>query len=251
VAGALSGFFSQLLDKERPQIVGPALCDAVTGLYGAYAVLGALLERGQSGAGKRIDVTMMEAMVAFLRQPIMNFIFTGQTPTPLDRPAKSMCFALACADSRCVAIHLSTPDKFWLALLEAIERPDLNADPRYSSRRLRIDNYLSLNDELQPVFQRKTRAEWMAILDRHDVPFAPINDFDDLVNDPHAVQAGIFPAQPGVPNRGIACPVRFDGQRPTNVVPAPRLAEHTSQILGELGLADAEQQRLRETGVIG
>ncbi len=51
VAGALSGFFSQLLDKEHPQIVGPALCDAVTGLYGAYAVLGALLERGQTGAG--------------------------------------------------------------------------------------------------------------------------------------------------------------------------------------------------------
>jgi crotonobetainyl-CoA:carnitine CoA-transferase CaiB-like acyl-CoA transferase len=91
----------------------------------------------------------------------------------------------------------------------------------------------------------------MAILDQHDVPFAPINDFEDLVNDPHAIQAGIFPAQPGVPNRGIACPVRFDGQRPTHVVPAPRLAEHTSQILGELGLADAEQQRLRQAGVIG
>jgi crotonobetainyl-CoA:carnitine CoA-transferase CaiB-like acyl-CoA transferase len=194
---------------------------------------------------------MMEAMVAFLRQPIMNYIFTGQTPTPLDRPAKSMCFALACADGRCVAIHLSTPDKFWLALLRAIGRPDLNTDPRYSSRRLRIDNYLALNDELQPIFQRKTRAEWMAILDRHDVPFAPINDFGDLVNDPHAIQAGIFPAQPGVPNLGIACPVRFDGQRPTDVVPAPRLAEHTAQILGELGLAEAEQQRLRQAGVIG
>ena len=88
VAGALSGFFSQLLDKDHPQIVGPALCDAVTGLYGAYAVLGALLERGQTGEGKRIDVTMMEAMIAFLRQPIMNYIFTGQTPAPLDRPGQ-------------------------------------------------------------------------------------------------------------------------------------------------------------------
>ena len=250
VAGALSGFFSQLLDKDHPQIVGPALCDAVTGLYGAYAVLGALLERSQTGEGKRIDVTMMEAMIAFLRQPIMNYIFTGQTPVPLDRPAKSMCFALVCADSCCVAIHLSTPDKFWLALLQAIEKPELNSDPRYSSQKLRIQNYLSLNDELQPVFQRKTRGEWMAILDKFDVPFAPINDFADLVKDPHAIQAGIFPAQPGVPSLGIACPIRFDGQRPTDVSPAPRLGEHTPQILGELGLPAADQDRLRASGVI-
>ncbi len=107
-----------------------------------------------------------------------------------------------------------------------------------------------MNDELQPIFQRKTRGEWMAILDKLDVPFAPINDFGDLVNDPHAIQSGIFPAQPGVPNLGIACPIRFDGQRPTEVSPAPRLGEHTSRILGELGLSEAEQSRLRNSGVI-
>jgi crotonobetainyl-CoA:carnitine CoA-transferase CaiB-like acyl-CoA transferase len=107
-----------------------------------------------------------------------------------------------------------------------------------------------LNDELQPIFRLKTRGEWMAILDRFDVPFAPINDFADLVNDPHAIQAGIFPAQPGVPNRGIACPIRFDGQRPTEVLPAPKLGEHTSLILRKLGLSDTEQERLRGAGVI-
>jgi crotonobetainyl-CoA:carnitine CoA-transferase CaiB-like acyl-CoA transferase len=252
VAGALSGFFGQILQSDRPQIVGPALCDAVTGLYGAYAIMGGLIERGQTGVGKRIDVTMMEAMIAFLRQPLMKFFFTGRTPTPLDRPAGSMCFALACADARCIVIHLSTPDKFWLSLLQAIESPGLNSDPRFSSRELRIQNYLLLNAELQPIFQRKSRGDWMSILDKLDVPFAPMNDFQDVMDDPQAVHLGIFPASglSGLPQYQIACPVRYDSRRPTDALPAPRLGEHTSSVLTELGLSEAEQNRLRCARVI-
>jgi crotonobetainyl-CoA:carnitine CoA-transferase CaiB-like acyl-CoA transferase len=251
VAGALSGFFSQLLDKDRPQIVGPAMCDAITGLYGAYAVLGALLERAQTGTGKRIDVTMMESMVAFMRQPLMKYFFTGKTPTPLDRPAGSMCFALACADGRAIAIHLSTPDKFWLALLQAAGHPELNADPRFSRRDLRIANYQAVNDALAPIFQRKPRREWMAILDDADVPFAPVNDFHDLVEDPQAKHLGIFAAGvAGALPMQIAPPVRFDGRRPTEAMPPPRLGEHTTAILDQLGISAAERKRLHEAGVI-
>ena len=103
VAGALSGFLSQYVSAENPQIVGPAVSDAITGLYASYGVLGALVERGRTGRGCRVDVTMVEAMIAFLRQPYASFFASGVTPSPLERPAFSSCFALICADGKLLA----------------------------------------------------------------------------------------------------------------------------------------------------
>ena len=67
-------------------------------------------------------------------------------------------------------------------MLQAIEKPELNSDPRYSSQKLRIQNYLTLNDELQPIFQRKARGEWMAILDRYHVDYVVFNTGEALSN---------------------------------------------------------------------
>ena len=128
VVQALSGLLGQFLEPDRPRITGPNVADAVTGLYAAYGVLGALYEREKSGHGHLVEVPMLDAVISFATNSIAQFFRNGQTPSPYQRPAASQCFVLPCADGKLIAVHLSTPPKFWEALLEVIERPELAAD---------------------------------------------------------------------------------------------------------------------------
>lgn len=254
VAGGISGFLSQFIDPEQPQIIGPAVSDAITGLYGCTGVLGALVERGRTGRGRRVDITMVEAMIAFLRQPFASFFDTGRTPGLLDRPSFSSCFSFRCADDKLLAIHISTPEKFWEGLTTAAERPDLRSDARFSTRQGRIRNFRALTAELATAFRRKPRGEWMALLDRLDVPFAPINNFDEVLQDPQIRHLGTF----GIwrhPERGevsiINPPFFFDGKREIEGAAPPTLGEHTDVVLQDLGLSTAEVAALRADHIIG
>ncbi|TLZ19819.1 MAG: CoA transferase, partial [Gammaproteobacteria bacterium] len=86
VAQALSGFLSVVVDYRRPQFLGPALADAITGLYAAHGILGALVERGRTGRGCHVEVSMLEAMAHFAVEPFAAFFALHQTPTSADRP---------------------------------------------------------------------------------------------------------------------------------------------------------------------
>jgi crotonobetainyl-CoA:carnitine CoA-transferase CaiB-like acyl-CoA transferase len=86
VAQALSGFLSVVVDPERPRFLGPALADAVTGIYAAYGILGALYERSQTNLGKLVEVSMLEAMAHFAVEPFAAFFALGVTPKSTDRP---------------------------------------------------------------------------------------------------------------------------------------------------------------------
>jgi len=254
VVSALSGFFDQTMLPDRPQILGPAVSDAITGLYGVYGILGALHERGRTGQGCRVDVTMIESMVAFLRQCFVLYFDRGESPDPLARPAQSTAFALQCADGKLIAIHLSVPEKFWTALLGAAERPDLRDDPRFTSRAGRIKNFRELTETLRPTFRLRSRMEWMARLEQSDIPFAPINNLKDVHDDPQLRHLGTFTTflHPVHGERGtVNRPVFYDGKRANTVNAPPALGEHTDEILAEFGIADSERALLRARGIIG
>jgi crotonobetainyl-CoA:carnitine CoA-transferase CaiB-like acyl-CoA transferase len=253
VAGGISGFLSQFIDPEQPQITGPAVSDAITGLYGCYGVLGALIERHRTGRGRRVDVTMVEAMIAFLRQPFGSFFVTGKTPGLLDRPSFSSCFSLRCADDKLLAIHISSPEKFWENLTTAAERPELRSDPRFATRQGRIENYRALTAALAPSFLRKSRGEWMALLDRLDVPFAPINDFVEVMEDPQIRHLGTFATRHHAERGDVSIvnpPLFFDGKREIGGAAPPILGEHTDAALQSIGLSVVEIAALRADHII-
>jgi crotonobetainyl-CoA:carnitine CoA-transferase CaiB-like acyl-CoA transferase len=254
VGSAISGYYNQTMFADKPQIVGPAVADAVTGLYGVYGVLGALYEREKTGVGRRVDITMLESMIVFLRQPIESYFDTGKTPEVLERPSYSTAFAFQCADGKPVAIHTSAPEKFWVALTQVVERPEMATDPRYADRAGRIANFVTLTEELRPIFRQRNRAEWMARLEQNDVPFAPINNFDEVREDAQVKHLGTFAKHihegHGEMER-LNRPVFYDGDREIGVKPPPYLGEHTDQVLAELGLDEAERTGLREAGVLG
>jgi crotonobetainyl-CoA:carnitine CoA-transferase CaiB-like acyl-CoA transferase len=238
VAQALSGFLSVVVDPERPRFLGPALADAITGIYAAYGVLGALFERSQTGRGSLVEVSMLEAMAHFAVEPFAAFFALGEVPKSTDRPRLAQAYILRTADHKLLAIHLSSLEKFWRALMLALEATYLDQDPRFKERLARIDNYEALGEVLDQLFRARTLAEWSERLSQHDVPFAPINGIDSVVQDPQAHHLGLVVPVASVKEGGryaVRPPLQFNGQRATLVSAAPMLDEHGSEIRAALG----------------
>src|SRR5882757_3582165 len=232
VAQALSGFLSVVVDYQRPQFLGPALADAITGIYASQGVLGALVQRGRTGRGCHVEVSMLEAMTHFAVEPFAAFFALGQTPTSSDRPRLAQAYILRTADGRLLAIHLSSLEKFWEGLTAALRAPALSSDPRFASRQGRIDNYEALGAELDRHFSQKGLAHWVQELGRNDVPFAPINSIEDVVSDPQVGHLGlIVPVEsPRGADRAVRPAVQFAGKRCASVRAAPVLNEHGAAI---------------------
>jgi crotonobetainyl-CoA:carnitine CoA-transferase CaiB-like acyl-CoA transferase len=251
VAQALSGFLSVVVDSSRPRFLGPALADAITGIYAAYGVLGALVQRGRTGQGALVEVSMLEAMAHFAIEPFAAFFSLGTTPTSSDRPRLAQAFILRTADERLIAIHLSSLDKFWDGLVAALGAPELKSDERFRVRQARIDNYESLNAELDRRFSRRDLAHWIEQLGRNDVPYAPINTIDEVVRDPQVEHLGLIVpvADAHGASRSVRPPVQFGGHREGSVRAAPLLNEHGDSIRAEIARGDEWPTRRSEMDV--
>ena len=237
VAGALSGLASVTLDPEKPQASGPTIADNVTGMYAACGVLGALYERENTGRGRRIEVNMLEAAVSFVPDAFSNFTRMQIDNQPRTRVASSQSYAFRCADGKLIALHLSSPQKFWESLLGVIGRPDLKTDVRFATRDARVRNYAILEEELAKVIAGKDRLHWMTKLDRADVPFAPVQTVSEVLDDPQIKHLETFYQQTH-PTEGpltlIRRPILIDGNRDIQSRPPPVLGEHTREILQDL-----------------
>jgi crotonobetainyl-CoA:carnitine CoA-transferase CaiB-like acyl-CoA transferase len=232
VAQALSGFLSVVVDYRRPQFLGPALADAITGLYGSQGILSALIQRGRTGCGCHVEISMLEAMAHFAVEPFAAFFALGQTPTSADRPRLAQAYILHTADGRLIAIHLSSLEKFWEGLVAALEAPELARDARFNPRERRIAEYENLRQELDARFARKPLAHWVERLRAQDVPHAPVNRIDEVVQDPQVEHLGItVPIEaPHTALHSVRPAFQFDGERARSVRAAPLLDEHGQAI---------------------
>ena len=253
VAQALSGFLSVVVDSNRPRFLGPALADAITGIYAAYGVLGALVQRGRTGQGSLVEVSMLEAMAHFALEPFAAFFALGMTPTSSDRPRLAQAYILHTADGRLIAIHLSSLDKFWEGLVSALEAPELALDVRFCNRQSRITHYESLNAELDKRFARHALSHWIERLGRHDVPYAPINTIDEVTHDPQVEHLGLIVPVAGAHGgtRSVRPPVQFGGIRSSTVRAAPLLNEHGQSIREALARGEVWPGMHMEKEVVG
>jgi crotonobetainyl-CoA:carnitine CoA-transferase CaiB-like acyl-CoA transferase len=253
VAQALSGFLSVVVDSDRPRFLGPALADAITGIYAAYGVLGALVQRGRTAQGGLVEVSMLEAMAHFAVEPFAAFFALGTTPTSSDRPRLAQAYILRTADRRLIAIHLSSLDKFWEGLVSALNAPELKTDARFCTRQARISNYESLNTELDRRFARQPLAHWVEQLGRNDVPYAPINTIDEVTHDPQVEHLGLIVPVAGAHGgaRAVRPPVQFGGMRSGSVRAAPHVNEHGQSIREALARGERWPAMRSEQELVG
>jgi crotonobetainyl-CoA:carnitine CoA-transferase CaiB-like acyl-CoA transferase len=237
VAQAASGFLGLLVNPANPRVVGPAIADSLTGFYAAYGILGALHQRARTGAGATVSVSMLEAMTHFNLDAFTHYLSEGEVMGPYSRPSVSQSYVLECADGKWIALHMSSPEKFWRGLAEAIERPTLFDDPAFRTRDDRIANHEALIALLRDIFKARTRAQWCERLQAGDVPHAPMYDSSEALDDPQArhLELQVATRHPVMGEfRTVRSPVSFDGVRPTTVTAPPTLGEHTEEILAEL-----------------
>ena len=237
VAQAASGFLRLVTPPQNPRVIGPALADSVTGQYAAMGIMAALVERFKTGKGRRLDISMLEAMCHFNLDSFTHYFSEGQVMGPLSRPEVSQSYTFACADGKWVAIHLSSPPKFWEGLVKATGHPELAEDPRFAERPARIANHDAMIEVLTPIFATKTRDDWCAALLENEVPHSPAYDSDEALEDPQAkhLQIAVEATHPEMGQfKTVRSPFSFDGTAELEVIPPPVLDEHGDEIRAEL-----------------
>ena len=237
VAQAASGYLRLLTPPANPRVIGPAIADAVTGQYAAMGIMAALIERGATGKGRRLDISMLEAMAHFNLDSFTHYYSAGEVMGPLSRPVVSQSYTFECSDGKWVAIHMSSPTKFWEGFLSATGQEALKDDPRFAERMERIKHQDDMIDIFTPIFKSDTRDAWCARLEAEEVPHSPAYDADEALEDPQAkhlqIAVSAEHAEMGKFTT-VRPPYSFDDAPEFAVLPPPTLDEHGDEIRAEL-----------------
>ncbi len=237
VALGYSGLAGLLLDPEDPRLRGPALADAITGHSAAFSILAALLDRSRTGQGRRLEISMLGALVHFLHSAVAKRVVEGREETPYLRPHSSQAYVFGTRDDKQVLVHLSSPPKFWEGLCAAVGREDLLTDARFATRGVRQKNYEVLRAELTPAFASRDRDEWLDLLQAHQVPCAPVNTVGEALDDEQMRHLGLIDVLHDAdlgPLPQIRPPVHWGGAPLPPVARAPHLGEHTESVFAEI-----------------
>jgi crotonobetainyl-CoA:carnitine CoA-transferase CaiB-like acyl-CoA transferase len=237
VAQATGGFLRLLVNPANPRVVGPAIADALTGFYAAYGILGALYKRDAASdvmprEGLSVEVSMFEAMAHFNLDAFTHLFSVDEVMDAFSRPRVSQSYVMNCRDDKWIALHMSSPAKFWEGLAKAMERPDIFDDARFATREARIENQEAMIDLMGPIFRLRDRADWCARLEAEDVPYAPMYTTAEVPDDPQARHLQLFiEAEHPITGRfrTVRSPVSFNGERALDVMAPPLLGEHNEE----------------------
>ena len=254
VVQALSGLTSVQAgaDSERPRLIRTVLPDKLTAVTAAQAIASALVYRFRTGKGQHVRLSMLDAVMAFLWASDMGAqTYVGHVASA--RTAASFIDLIYETADGFITVAVMS-DKEWAALTRALERPEWLEDPRFKTPALRDQN---INDRLamtQEVLKTRGSEAWLRRLEAEQVPCAPVLTRSQAIAHPQVLASGIL-LQSDHPFAGTLrqarAAARFS-ETPTSLRRgAPRLGEHTEEVLRELGLATSEIDRLRRRGVIG
>ena len=221
-----------------PTRVGTSVGDITAGLFAGIGICAALKEREHTGAGRMIDVGMLDCQVAILENAIARHVATGEVPGPLGarHPTITPFDSFATADGHVVIA--AGNDGLFRRLCEAIGRPDLSEDGRFASNAERTECAADLKAELESTLRGRETERWLAILEAAGVPCGPINDVADVMRDPHVLARNmIVEVEDADGFRVAGNPIKFsDTPDPRRRGPVPDLDSAREEILRELGI---------------
>jgi formyl-CoA transferase len=247
IGQAASGLLGLLAPGGPPSVV-LSFGDMATGILGAAAAMAGYASVLRTGVGVLAETSMLESVIALIADAFTQFGMTGQQPTEDSRGRQSQVFSLAGSDGRYVVIHLSSTDKFFRNLVNAIGREDLATDPRFASYADRMANYPALRSELAELLVERSSTEWEELLVAADVPVSVVRSVGELLDDPQIKYLELFNREEG-PVPLFRSPWSFGGVRPPLDTHVAALGEHTRSALKKV-LADDTIEALHDAGVI-
>jgi crotonobetainyl-CoA:carnitine CoA-transferase CaiB-like acyl-CoA transferase len=252
-----SGFLSITGSPGAPAKAGCSIADIAAGMYAYSSILSALLLRGRTGRGSRIDVSMLESMVEWMGYP-MYYAIDGQNPPPLAGASHATIYPYGpfpAGDGKVVMLGLQNEREWKLFCETVLEQPGLASDPRFASNSKRSEARDALRDVIVGAFAGMSAAQVIERLDKAGIAKAQMNTLADVWAHPQlaarerwrevgismGTSAGTVPSllPPGMPS-GVE--PRMD--------PVPALGEHTDAILQELGYEPTHIAALRAAGTI-
>lgn len=256
---AMAGVMSVTGHRENepgdgPLRVGIPVADICAGLYATIGVLGALNHRNSSGEGQHIDVSLFDAQVATLLNTFSAWFNGGKElgRTGNDHPSASP-YGVYPVDDGFILIATFN-DREFTRLAKAVGHEDWIEDPRFAKNGARVANRRELSQQLTEALRGRTKAQWIEHLNANTVSCGPINDMQDLEQDPHVIEREMVVVQEHPLNgtvRSAASPMRFSATPVRYKQAPPAIGEHTDAVLGEwLGLSAERIAELRQRNVI-
>jgi len=233
---AVSGVMSRQADPEgTPQLLCVTIADTYAAAQAVQGILAALYVRERSGLGQKVEVSLLESILSSQAYRIIC------DPERLEFPGWDDTVpyqAFRAGDGEWMAVAVVSPAT-WRALCEALDRPELADDERFATNPLRVDNRGELIPALSAEFERRSREEWLGVLDARGVPCAPIQELKELMTDPMMLESGVLTEleHPTAGRVRTLGPGIHLSMTPARIgTPAPRLGEHTDEILASIGV---------------
>lgn len=222
---------------ESPIRIGTSIGDLTAALYAVIGIVAALYDRIATGKGCKIDISMLDCQVAFLENAIARYLLSGTIPKPLGGVHPSICpfGVFKTADS--YVIIVAGNDKLFETMANVIGMPELLTDERYKSNPDRCAHVWELKADMERGLAKKTTEEWLQILEKAGIPFAPINDIKAVVEDPQINERNMI-VETEDPDAGVVKmagnPIKMSSYDDPHVrVRAPHLDEHGKSIIEE------------------
>ncbi len=238
----------------EPQKIGIAVTDIGAGMWSAFAIMAALHHREQHGEGQYIDVSMMDAQVAWLTYQAAYFFANGEPPKRMGaaHPTLVPYQAFMCQDGKYVNVAVGS-ERIWGRFCQGMHREDLQNDPEYAVNSDRVRNRAKLVTMLQEYFLTRPVADWVEDLQAANVPCGPINDLADVFADPQVLARNMYveiphPTLGAIKQTGL--PIKFSLTPGGLDRHPPLLGEHNQEILEELGYSGAQVDKLKENAII-
>lgn len=254
VAQGMSGLMSVTGTRESgPLRVGVAIGDILAALFATYGVLSAVIERQRTGLGQRVDTSLLGAIIGILTYQTGRYLAGGGDPQPEgnDHPVAAPYGAFTARDGM-LNIAIAS-EQMWRRLAEVVGHPEWISDPRFATNADRVANRPVLNAMLNEAFSTGTVAEWVERLSKAGVACGPIWTIGQALESEQVKHLGIVRTvhhdlAGDIPLIGPA--VDLSLTPPVIRRPPPLLAQHTAEVLRELGYDDQEIARLAEKGAI-
>jgi crotonobetainyl-CoA:carnitine CoA-transferase CaiB-like acyl-CoA transferase len=237
-------------------LTGMRVAGSISDLSASWVAFGmvnaALVHRERTGRGQQLDVNLLASSMALLPDPASIYLETRVRPTREGNrnPALTPAEAFPTRDGW-INIVLLNPDQY-SRLCDVIGDPELEA-ARFATNDLRIANYKDFRACMEAALAQATTAEWVERMERGQIAAGPIYEFDEVFEDPQVQHLGLVAEfdQPGLgPTRVLNFPSRASATPASIRRPAPRIGEHTDEILKELGMPIDQIERLAATGVV-
>jgi len=254
VAQGFAGLMAITGERGHPPAkCGSPVSDINAGLLAALGVLAAYTERLKSGRGQLVDTSLFEAALQQTYWHASSYFATGVSPGPLGS-AHILTAPYQAFEASDGYINIGGANQSnWERIAEVLGHPEWRGDPRFADNTARMRNLDALVEAMNAVLRTRTRAEWLALLDAAGVPAGPVHSLGEALEHPQTRARGMVVelVHPDAgPTRTVGCPVHLS-RTPAEVTrPAPRLGEHTREVLREAGYADAEIDALHAAHVV-